>query len=147
MMKEQQDILAGMLDSAESASVLLAMTTSLADENALKDLLAKQGYKFAVTELGGESSSSEFRDKTTRAIIGACLNCGVIEKNSREIHAVLHAAENAKMGYFPNMAPTNVFCKIAVVRGTGWIAVTFYGNSAVHHITNHKRLGFGIMHI
>ena len=49
-MKEQHDILTGMLNCTEAASILLAMTTSLADENALKELLQKQGYKFAVTE-------------------------------------------------------------------------------------------------
>ena len=35
-MKEQHDILTGMLNCTEAASILLAMTTSLADENALK---------------------------------------------------------------------------------------------------------------
>ena len=44
-MKEQHDILTGMLNCTEAASILLAMTTSLADENALKELLQKQGYK------------------------------------------------------------------------------------------------------
>lgn len=38
-MKEQHDILTGMLNCTEAASILLAMTTSLADENALKELL------------------------------------------------------------------------------------------------------------
>lgn len=57
-MKEQHDILTGMLNCTEAASILLAMTTSLADENALKELLQKQGYKFAVTELGGDASKS-----------------------------------------------------------------------------------------
>ena len=70
-MKEQHDILTGMLNCTEAASILLAMTTSLADENALKELLQKQGYKFAVTELGGDASKSEFREKMTRSIIGA----------------------------------------------------------------------------
>ena len=37
-MKEQHDILTGMLNCTEAASILLAMTTSLADENALKEL-------------------------------------------------------------------------------------------------------------
>ena len=63
-MKEQHDILTGMLNCTEAASILLAMTTSLADENALKELLQKQGYKFAVTELGGDASKSEFREKS-----------------------------------------------------------------------------------
>lgn len=89
-MKEQHDILTGMLNCTEAASILLAMTTSLADENALKELLQKQGYKFAVTELGGDASKSEFREKMTRSIIGACLNCSVISKTAQEIHAVLH---------------------------------------------------------
>lgn len=73
----------GMLNCTEAASILLAMTTSLADENALKELLQKQGYKFAVTELGGDASKSEFREKMTRSIIGACLNCSVISKLRR----------------------------------------------------------------
>lgn len=96
-MKEQHDILTGMLNCTEAASILLAMTTSLADENALKELLQKQGYKFAVTELGGDVSKSEFREKMTRSIIGACLNCGVISKTAQEIHAVLHAAADANL--------------------------------------------------
>lgn len=50
-MKEQHDILTGMLNCTEAASILLAMTTSLADENALKELLQKQGYKFALRNL------------------------------------------------------------------------------------------------
>ena len=82
-MKEQHDILTGMLNCTEAASILLAMTTSLADENALKELLQKQGYKFAVTELGGDASKSEFREKMTRSIIGARLNCSVISKTAQ----------------------------------------------------------------
>lgn len=146
-MKEQHDILTGMLNCTEAASILLAMTTSLADENALKELLQKQGYKFAVTELGGDASKSEFREKMTRSIIGACLNCSVISKTAQEIHAVLHAAADAKSGYSQNLLQANISCKVAIVRGNGWIAVTFYGDSAAHYITNHKRMGFGIMHI
>lgn len=65
-MKEQHDILTGMLNCTEAASILLAMTTSLADENALKELLQKQGYKFAVTELGGLSiSKANLAEKDT----------------------------------------------------------------------------------
>ena len=45
-MKEQHDILTGMLNCTEAASILLAMTTSLADENALKEL-----YRNKVTNL------------------------------------------------------------------------------------------------
>lgn len=40
-MKEQHDILTGMLNCTEAASILLAMTTSLADENALKELFTE----------------------------------------------------------------------------------------------------------
>ena len=91
-MKEQHDILTGMLNCTEAASILLAMTTSLADENALKELLQKQGYKFAVTELGGDASKSEFREKMTRSIIGACLNCSVISKTAQEKDPLWDAA-------------------------------------------------------
>ena len=50
-MKEQHDILTGMLNCTEAASILLAMTTSLADENALKELLQKQGYNLLLRNL------------------------------------------------------------------------------------------------
>lgn len=147
-MQGQESILERMLDGVEAASALLAMTTSLADENTIKNILLERGYKFAVTELGGDTANSEFWAKTTRAIIGACLNCGVISKNAREVHAVLHAAEDAKHGFFPNMTTdVNISCKVAVVRNDEWIVVTLYGKSAVHYITNHKRIGMGIMHI
>lgn len=46
-MKEQHDILTGMLNCTEAASILLAMTTSLADENALKESC----YRNKVTNL------------------------------------------------------------------------------------------------
>lgn len=61
----------------------------------------------------------------TRSIIGACLNCSVISKTAQEIHAVLHAAADAKSGYSQNLLQANISCKVAIVRGNGWIAVTF----------------------
>lgn len=84
------------------------MTTSLADENALKELLQKQGYKFAVTELGGDASKSEFREKMTRSIIGACLNCSVISKTAQEIHAV-YMQQLMQIWLFPEPASGQYF--------------------------------------
>ncbi|WP_339064025.1 HutP family protein [Tepidibacillus marianensis] len=37
--------------------------------------------------------------------------------------------------------------KVAVVRDHHWIAVAMYGLSAIHPITNHHRIGLGIMHL
>ena len=37
--------------------------------------------------------------------------------------------------------------KIAVVRGSGWLAVALFGKSALHYMTNHERAGLGVMHI
>lgn len=100
--------------------------TSLADENALKELLQKQGYKFAVTELGGDASKSEFREKMTRSIIGACLNCSVISKTAQEIHAVLHAAADAKSGYSQNLLQANMRRIISLIINAWVLALCIY---------------------
>ncbi|WP_339061369.1 HutP family protein [Tepidibacillus marianensis] len=78
-----------------TASVLLALSSNIKGEESIKALLNHEGLKCVVTEVGGKSYG-EFQDKITKAVIGACLNNGIIEKTSTSIHAVLHAAEEAK---------------------------------------------------
>ncbi len=130
------------------AAMLLAMTRTLMDEDILKKIIEKEKkLKFVVTEMGGKSNG-DFQEKISKAVLGASLNGGIIKKDAASIHAVLHAAEEAKRGVLINMTSiTQVALKIAIVRDETWIAVAMFGESFIHPVTNHERCGLGIMHI
>lgn len=131
-----------------TAAMLLALTRTMQDEETLKSMLAGRGYRCVVTEVGGKSSLLEFQEKTTRAVIGAALNCGIITKSPTNYHALLHATEEAKRGIMVNVATSaSLAVKIAIVRDDAWIAVALFGESALHQMTNHERAGLGIMHL
>ena len=80
--------------------------------------------------------------------MGAAMNAGLIAKLPHEIHALLHAAEEAKRGAILNVtSETNLAVKVAIVRREHWIAVAIFGDSAIHPLTSHERCGLGIMNI
>lgn len=125
----------------------LAITRTIAEENEMKSKLQSDLWKVVVTEVGGRSSK-DFQEKINRAVMGASLNSGVIEKQSHEIHALLHACEEAKRGVFINVASdTDLALKVAIVRRKHWIAVAIFGNSAIHPMSSHERCGLGVMNI
>lgn len=125
----------------------LALTRSIAEENELKGEYRKKGLRFAVTEVGGRSSA-DFYSKLLRAVTGAALNEKVIEKKSGDIHALMHASEEAQSGIRINFHfETHLALKVAIVRNSHWIAVAMFGESAMHALTNHERCGLGIMHL
>lgn len=143
-----EKILDNAVQSVSSAAMVLAMTASLSDEEDVKRFLAERGYIAAATEIGGNTSCVEFQAKMTRALLGACLNGGLIEKVDAQLHAVLHAAEEAKRGVAAHaFTGAHVSLKIAVVRRERWLAVALFGDAALHHMTNHQRAGLGVMHI
>lgn len=84
--------------SPGTAAMMLALTQTIYDEDLAKKLVAKKGLKAVVTEVGGKTIFDDFNDRINRAVIGACLNSGLIEKKSNDIHAVIHATEEAKKG-------------------------------------------------
>ena len=101
-----------------------------------------------VTEVGGKTSYDDFHEKVNRAVIGASLNSGIIEKTANDIHALIHATEEAKKGILVSVSSSaSLALKIAVVRDDGWLAVALFGKSALHYMTNHERAGLGVMHI
>lgn len=133
--------------SVGNAAMLLALTWNLILEDEVKHILTKEGFKYVVTEVGG-TSSGEFQEKVVKAVLGASLNQGIIDKNTHEAHALLHATDEAKRGVIVNTSSsTSLAVKIAVVRKEKWIAVAIFGQSAIHPITNHERAGLGVMHI
>lgn len=136
------------IKSVGVAAMLLALTRTLKDEETAKRALTEAGHKFVVTEVGGKTSYDDFHEKVNRAVIGASLNSGIIEKTANAIHALIHATEEAKKGILVSVSSSaSLALKIAVVRGSGWLAVALFGKSALHYMTNHERAGLGVMHI
>lgn len=136
------------IKSVGVAAMLLALTRTLKDEETAKRALTEAGHKFVVTEVGGKTSYDDFHEKVNRAVIGASLNSGIIEKTANDIHALIHATEEAKKGISVSVSSSaSLALKIAVVRGSGWLAVALFGKSALHYMTNHERAGLGVMHI
>lgn len=127
-------------------AILLALASNKDEELLLKNKYSEEGYLCAITATGGEISG--LAKKINNAVIGACLNNNIIEKTPEEIHAVIHATLEAKEGILMTVPSGASFAgKIAVVRNKNWIAIAIYGNSAMHIMTNHERIGLGIMHI
>lgn len=136
------------IKSVGVAAMLLALTRTLKDEETAKRALTEAGHKFVVTEVGGKTSYDDFHEKVKMAVIGASLNSGIIEKTANDIHALIHATEEAKKGILVSVSSSaSLALKIAVVRGSGWLAVALFGKSALHYMTNHERAGLGVMHI
>lgn len=125
----------------------LAMSQTLKEEEELKRSLSAKGLHIVVTEVGG-NTKRDFQEKASRSILGAALNASLIQKEACEIHALMHAAEEAKRGILVNTASeANLAVKIAIVRAACWIAVAIFGESAIHPMTSHERCGLGIMNI
>ncbi len=144
----EYDFIKNSVHSVGSAAMLLALTKTIYDEDCVKKCIEEVGYSSVVTEVGGKTSFDDFNERVNRAVIGACLNSGVVEKNAREIHALIHATEEAKKGILVSVnTSASLAIKISVVRGDGWLAVALFGLSALHYMTNHERAGLGIMHI
>ena len=142
------ELIKGLINGVGSAAVILSLTRTIADEEKVKQYLNEDGYICAVTEVGGNTSQGAFQERVIKAIVGAVLNNNIVTKEPAGIHAVLHAAMEAKKGIISNTATSsNVSAKIAIVRKDPWVAVSIFGESALYHITNHERGGLGIMHI
>lgn len=140
--------LIGNINGVGSIAMLIAMTTTINDEDNLKQYFWENKVRSTVIELGGKSSMSDFQEKINKSIINACINSNLISKNPNEVHAVIHASEEAKKGILVNVSSNaNLALKVAVVRKERWIAVAMFGVSAIHYMTNHERAGLGIMHI
>lgn len=127
-------------------AIMLAISSTKEEEETLKREFNESGFLCAVTGIGGDCE--ELKRKINSAVIGACLNNNIIKKNPKEIHAVIHASLEAKEGLLLGTPSGGHFAgKIAVVRHNDWLAVAIYGHSAMHMMTNHERIGLGIMHL
>lgn len=128
------------------AALLLAATTSNEAEQKFKDDLSSMGWRSVATEVGG--LVGDLPPKITRALVGASLNAGVVEKKRNEMHALMHAALEALEGFLTTgMLEASIGAKIAIVRNSRWISVAVMGDTAYHAVAHHERCGLGVMHI
>ena len=133
-------------DDVGRAAVLLAITKSAEMEAACRQRIEEQGWRVVATEVGG--LLSDLPQKIVRALVGASLNAGIIEKNNREMHALIHAAIEAGNSFLiKGIIELSIGAKIAIVRNEDWIAVAIFGDCAAHVVAHHDRCGLGVMHI
>lgn len=148
MLKKLETLLCDSVSSVGAAAMMLALTKSIRDEEAVKRLINEYGNQYVVTEIGGKSISEHFQEKINNVVISAGVNSGIIEKIPNEVHALVHATEEAKRGILINASSSaSLALKITVVRDAHWVAVAMFGKSALHYMTNHERAGLGVMHI
>ncbi len=132
--------------TAGKDALTLAISTR-EEEVLLKEQYKARKLKFCVTEVGGKSDSG-FHGKLTNAVLGAVLNEELFQKTPQNLHALLHATEEAKLGVRINdNGSKNFSLKVAIVIDDGWVAVAIYGESSMHSLTSHERCGLGVMHI
>jgi len=133
--------------SVEDLAIFLLLSKNRNDENNLKDKAEKTGlYKCAVTEVG--ANASNIKSKIVSSVIGASLDCGIINKIPHQIHALLQATEQALRSIMDtNILTGNIGLRLSIVRDSQWIVVGIYGSFAAYHLVNQKRISLGIMHI
>lgn len=134
------------MGDAGKAAVYLALSDDIGEEGRIKDALSAIGWHGVATEVGGISGDLSL--KVSRALVGAALNSGVVHKSTPEMHALMHAAQEAFSSFIPpGLLQTSIGAKIAIVRNAQWIAVAVAGDTAFHATAHHARVGLGVMHI
>jgi len=133
--------------SAEELAIFLLLANDRNIENDLRMEAEKIGvFKCAVTEVG--ANASNIKSKIVNSVLGASLDCGIINKVPHQIHSVLQATEQALRSILDtNILIGNAGLKLSIVRDSQWIVVGIYGNFAAYHMVNQKRISLGIMHI
>lgn len=134
--------------SLEREALFLALTDTREKENELKQKLNAQNLSCAVTEIGGTVATLQPTGKLTHSVIAAALNTGVIKKDSKEIHAVIHATLEASNSIFVHTNSNASFAlKVAMVADGDWIAIAMFGRTSVNALSEHCRVGLGYMHL
>lgn len=134
--------------SLERAALYLALSETREEEDALKKQLMDDGLCCGVTEIGGTVATLQPTGKLTNSVISAAINTGVIQKDARKIHALVHAALEASNSIFIHTNSNASFAlKIGLVTDTKWIAVAIFGRASLHPLSEHCRVGLGFMNL
>ena len=135
--------------SLERSAIRLAMTETREEEDKLKkSLLESYDMRSGVTELGGTEANLQHTGKLTNSVMATAFNTGVITKEARKIHALIHATLEASNSIFiHNNSNASYALKIGLTTDSEWIAVAIFGRSSLHPLLEHARVGLGFMHL
>lgn len=135
--------------SLERSAILLALTETREEEEKLKkSLMENHSLRCGVTELGGTVANLQHTGKLTNTVMATAFNTGVIPKEDRKIHALIHATLEASNSIFIHTNSNASFAlKIGLVTDSQWLAVSIYGRSSLHPLLEHARVGLGVMHL
>lgn len=137
----------GDLDIARIA-VLIALTAGREAETALRDELNRlvPAVKTAVISIGGQRA--ELSRRLMTKVVTAALDSGIIPHRSRALHGLVHAVMEMERGLHLDIpGSASLALKIVIASNGQWVVVVGYGVSAFHMLTNHARLGMGVMHL
>jgi hut operon positive regulator len=124
----------------------LLLASSREEEARLKQTLERTGlYKCAVTEVGAKLAG--FKQKVVGSVVAAALDCGVVSRTPHHVHALIHAAHEACQPFLDSALVEDLGVKVAIVRDSRWVVVAMFGECAAHHLTDHKQVGLGVMHM
>jgi len=134
------------VDRVGKAALLLAMSSDEEEVELKKKLSELKKYKIGVTRVAG--FASDIRKKLIPAVLGAALNCNVINKTVPEVHALVHASLEALNSLILNESlDSSLSLKVGIVSDGRWLCVGIFGDSAFYPITNHEKAALGIMHL
>lgn len=106
------------------------------------------GFVCGVTELGGTVNALQQTGKLNNTVLSAAVNTGVITKEPKKIHALVHATLEASNSIFIHSNSNASFAlKIGLTTNFEWLAVAIFGRSSLHPLSEHCRVGLGFMHI
>lgn len=133
----------------ERSAIKLALSETREEEEALKSALRTSGgLVCAATEIGGTMTILHHKGKLTNSVLAAALHTGVIKKEEKSIHALLHATLEASNSVFIHSNSNASFAlKVGIATDKDWIAIAIFGRTSVHPLSEHARIGLGLMHL
>ena len=118
-------------------AVLLAMTVDQKMERDLILQLQKMGIKSAATTVAGFGISSQ--SNIIRSVVNLCLNTNIIERKREHVHPVAHCVlEVTQSTRASDAIGQNFWFKAAVARKGNHFALSFYGNLAMHEVSQYS---------
>ena len=138
------------MDIATDRIGKLALITAMSsddEEIRIKDSLKGDPHvRLTVTYVSGRKGDIE--RVFVRSLIGAALKADTVQERAGPIHAIIHAGLEAWHGLTHAVVDSSSLkIKVAIVSDGKWLVIAAYGDSAMHQLTNHERIGFGAMHL
>ncbi|WP_342742907.1 HutP family protein [Rhodobacter aestuarii] len=133
-------------DRIGKAAIMAAISSREEEERIKEQIAAHPNWRVGITFVTGKRT--EIERGFVKSIVACALNAQVVRHRPDEIHGVIHAGLECLHGVSSSVvAESNLKLKVALVSDGHWVAVAAHGESAFHPITNHERIGFGVMHI